>query len=117
MSKHIKYAKLVSRILLGLLVLIPGAYKLFVLKADAVSGMLSGIGFPTPLFFAWVLIILEIGCGVSILANYKIKYAVVPPILIMLIAAFTVSWGNWPNMLLHLVAASSFWLLALHSEK
>lgn len=111
-----KHALLVNRILLGLLMLVPGLMKLLVMGPSAVVGMLSGFGFPLAGFFAWVLILSEIVFGIAILANWKLKYTVWPPIVIMLVAAFVAAWGNWSVFLLHLVAASSFWMLGERSK-
>ncbi|MEX2017309.1 MAG: DoxX family membrane protein, partial [Candidatus Pacearchaeota archaeon] len=81
-----KYLKLTNRILLGLLILVPGIIKLFVSGPDAVIGMLSGIALFSwaPAFWAWVLMLSEVIFGLAILANYKLKYTVIPPVIILL---------------------------------
>ncbi|MEK6908547.1 MAG: DoxX family protein [Nanoarchaeota archaeon] len=102
-----------NRILLGLVMLVPGLLKLFVIGSDAVVGMLSSnVLFSwAPGFWAWVLILSEIVFGIAILASWKLEYTVWPPIVIMLVAAFTVAWGNWPTFLMHLVIASNYLIL------
>lgn len=108
-------AKLVNRILLGLLMLVPGLLKLFVIGPSGVTSMLDGMGFPIPMFFAWILILAEIVFGIAILANYKIGYTAWPPIVILVVAVIVAqNWSNpsWSTILLHLVAASNYWLLA-----
>ncbi|MGV8142567.1 MAG: DoxX family protein [Candidatus Pacearchaeota archaeon] len=112
-----KHTGTVNRILLGLLMLIPGCLKLFVMKPSAIVGMLSGIGFPAATFFAWVLILSEIVFGIAILLKWKLEYTVWPPIVIMLVAGFTVAWGNWPSFLMHLVIASNYAMLGAHLGK
>lgn len=109
-----KYLKLANRILLGLLMVVPGVMKLFVLGPDAVVGMLSGIALFSwaPAFWAWVLMLSEVVFGLAILANYKLKYAVIPPVIIMLVAGLVVNIGNASSLLLHLVAASGYLMLA-----
>lgn len=104
---------MINRILLGLVFLVPGLLKLFAMKPAAVTGMLSGMALFAwaPAFWAWVLILAEIVFGIAILAKWRLQYTVWPPIIIMLIAAFTASWGNWPTFLMHLVIASNLWLL------
>jgi uncharacterized membrane protein YphA (DoxX/SURF4 family) len=102
-----------NRILLGLLMLIPGLLKLIVMGPSAIIDMLTGIGFPVPSFFAWLLIISEIVFGTAILAKYKLKLAIWPPIVILLIAAFTANWGNWPGVLTHLVIVTNYLILGL----
>lgn len=109
------YTKLVNRILLGLLMLVPGLIKLFYMGSDAVTGMLSGMGFPAPAFFAWVLILSEIVFGLAILARWKLHYTVWPPIVIMLVAAVLGLMNSGvtglSGFLLHLVAASAYFML------
>jgi uncharacterized membrane protein YphA (DoxX/SURF4 family) len=102
-----------NRVLLGLLMLVPGLTKLFVMGPSAVVGMLSGNALFSwaPGFWAWVLILSEIVFGIAILAKWKLEYAVWPPIVIMLVAAFTVNWGNWTNLIMHLAVASNYWLI------
>ncbi len=106
-----RYTKLTNRIILGLLMLVPGLLKIFVNTPEGVTGMLSGFGFPAPAFLAWVLIISEIAFGIAILANYKIKYTVIPPMIILLGAAFTANWGSWPSFLLHIAAVANYGVL------
>lgn len=98
-------------ILLGLLMLVPGLLKLLVMGPSAVTGMLSGLGFPAATFFAWVLIIAEIASGAAILAKWKLEYVVWVPIVVLIVAAFTASWGNWASIILHLTAATNYWML------
>lgn len=110
-------AQLVNRILLGLLMLVPGLTKLFVFKPSGVTSMLSGLGFPAAALFAWILIIFEIGSGLAILANWKVEVAAWPPVIILITAALvTTPWSQTDkiqlsSLLLHLVAASGYWLL------
>ncbi len=111
---NVKNIATVNRILLGLLMLIPGLLKLFVIKPATVVGMLStNVLFAwAPGFWAWVLILSEIVFGIAILARWKLEYTVWPPVVIMIVAAFTASWGNWPTVLMHLVIASNYWLIS-----
>jgi len=105
-------------ILLGLVLLIPGLLKLFVMKPAGVTAMLSGIAVFAwaPAFWAWVLIIAEIVSGGLILARKKMHFAASAGAIILLVAALTVHWGTWPNVLVHLAVASGFWMLALKSK-
>ena len=116
-----KHTGTVNRILLGLLMLIPGCLKLFVMKPSSVSGMLATIGFPAATFFAWILIISEIVFGIAILTKWKLEYSVWPPIVIMLVAAFTANWpSEWSKLssfLMHLVVASNLYMLGVNHMK
>jgi uncharacterized membrane protein YphA (DoxX/SURF4 family) len=108
-----KELKMANWILLGLLMLIPGLLKLFVMKPSAITGMLDGLGFPAAAFFAWVLIIAEIGTGIAILAKWQLKTVVYIPAIILLVAAFTANWGSWPSFIIHLVVVGNYLLLGL----
>lgn len=108
--------KVINRVLLGLLMLVPGLLKLFVFKPAGVTQMLTGFGFPAPLFFAWVLIILEIVSGLAILANFRIRMVTWVPVIILLVATILTTFAdlqnaNIPGILLHLVAISNYLLL------
>ncbi len=116
------YAKLVNRILLGLLMLGAGLFKLWgLIQGDfGVPGFLASLGFPAPTFFAWVLMLSEIVFGLAVLASWKLKYTVWPPIIILVVATLTTTdWSNpqWTNVLFHLVAASNFWVLGWQGKK
>lgn len=76
------------RVLLGLLFLIPGISKL--MNPDMIIGMLGGLGFPGAAFFGWVLILSEIVFGIALVVGYKVKYAVWPLIIILVVAILTV---------------------------
>lgn len=101
---------LLNRIILGLLMLVPGLMKLFVMGPDAVVGMMSGIGLFSwaPAFWAWVLILSEILFGIAILAKWKLKWTTIPPAIIMIVAGLTVYTSNISSLILHLAAASNY---------
>lgn len=115
MNKNIVTA---NRILLGLLVLVAGLLKIFAIGSAGVAGMLSGIVLFAwaPGFWAWVLILSEIVFGMAILAKWKLEYTVWPPIVIMLVAAFTAYWGNWSSFIMHIVVASNYLMLGMKSK-
>lgn len=112
-------ASKINWILLGLVLLIPGLLKLFVAGQGAISDMLSGIALFAwaPAFWAWVLIASEIVAGGMILMRKQLHIWASIGAIILLVAALTVHWGTWPNVLVHLVVASNFWMLALKNKK
>ena len=114
-----KNLETINRVLLGLLMVIPGLSKLFVSGASGVSGMLLGIGLFAwaPGFWAWILILSEIFFGLAIIARWKLEYTVIPPMIILAVATFTVVWGSWSSVLLHLVAISGYSLIAGWSSR
>jgi|GEM_PF-2009273 len=105
-------AAMINRLLLGLVMLVPGAVKLFWLKPAAVTAMLTSLSFPLAGLWTWILILTEILCGIAILANFKTSKTAIPPAIIMIVAALTAHWGNPANMILHFLAASNFILFA-----
>ncbi|MCF7910519.1 DoxX family protein [Candidatus Pacearchaeota archaeon] len=115
-----KTAYTINRILLGLVMLGAGFAKLFITGAAGVSGLLSGIMLFAwaPLFWAGVLITFEILSGIAILANWKLEYSTIPPIVILLVASFFVHL-NWMNLaqtnistlLIHLAVVSNYFVL------
>lgn len=110
-----------NRILLGLLMLVPGLTKLFVVGADGISGMLGGIFLFSwaPVFWAWVLILSEIVFGIAIIANWKVEKTAWPPILIMVIAVLfmTIKWTEmaktqWSSVIFHLIAITGYLMIS-----
>lgn len=99
-----------NRILLGLVMLVPGIFKLFVLGPDGVVGMLSGIALFSwaPLFWAWVLILSEIFAGIAILTKWNMKIATSLAAIIIAVAAFTVYLEDVSNILIHLTLVTNY---------
>src|SRR3989338_1045578 len=116
---NIKNIVTVNRILLGLLILVAGLTKLFVASPSKVIEMLSSnVLFAwAPGFWVWVIMLSEIVFGIAILASWKLKYTVWPPIIILLVAALTLARNNPANLLLHLVAIANLWLLGSNKCK
>src|SRR3989344_4371508 len=112
-----KHLVLINRLLLGLVVLVAGLMKLFVIKPSNVAGMLAGFGFPIAMFFAWLLLVAEILSGAFILANWQLKYAASVAAIVLIVAAFTAWWADWVNMLVHLTLASSYLLIGWKDHK
>jgi uncharacterized membrane protein YphA (DoxX/SURF4 family) len=123
-KKHVKYFMMANSILLGLLMLVAGLTKLLVMGPDAVSGMMSGIALFSwaPMFWAWVLIILEIGAGIAILSKWKLFYATKVAAIILLVATLTVTikWTgggtSWNSVILHLIAITNYLMLGCKSK-
>lgn len=118
MKEDKKYIITVNLVLLGLVMLLPGLMKLFIIKPSAVSGLLASLGFPAPTIFAWILIIAEIGSGIAILTRWNLKHIVWIPMIILVIAGLTttITWASiggsqWPSFLMHIALASNYWLL------
>ncbi len=120
--------KLTLRILLGLLMLTAGLTKLFVSGVAGVTGMLSNnfLFSWAPGFWAWILIIGEIVFGITILTNFKANYTTYASwgaSIILFIASITmvIKWNDimgtsWSVFFFHLIAITSFMMLAEESK-
>lgn len=109
MAKRTDVGPFVLRLFLGLLFFVAGVMKLF--NAEGIIGMLGGLGFPAAAFFGWVVILSEVLCGAFLLLGWQLRYAVWPPVVILVVAILTVHLPAMtsgpmgvPNLLLHLVA-------------
>ena len=109
------YGPLLLRVGIGLLFLNAGIGKL--MNPAGPTGMLTGLGFPAPVVFAWILLLSEIIFGLAVLTGYKVKYTVWPLVLVMVVAGLAVAVpnanGNYTNTLFHLVTATGLISLAL----
>ena len=76
------------RLSTGLLFLVVGGKKL--MSPDFVVNMITNLGFPAPVFFAWLLIIAEVVCGLMLVANFKAKLATYPLMAILVVAIIMV---------------------------
>lgn len=72
------------RVVIGLLFLFAGVKKL--MNPDSVTGMLTNMGFPIAMAFAWILILSELIFGALILVGYKTKYTSWPLAIILAVA-------------------------------
>ena len=93
-----EYGLLFLRVTLGLLFLVPGIGKL--MDPAGPIGMLTGLGFPGPTFWAWLLIIAEVACGLALIVGYKVKYAAWPLVVVLLVALFAVHLKDDPVTIL-----------------
>jgi uncharacterized membrane protein YphA (DoxX/SURF4 family) len=71
------------RVLIGLLFLIPGVFK--IMNPNAFIGMLESMSFPIPFVLGWVVIICEILCGAAIIIGWNTKKATIPLLVIIII--------------------------------
>lgn len=120
MKKSVGHFMWINTILLGLLMLVPGIQKLIGGAAN-VAGFLSTNWLLSwaPMFWAWVLIIAEIGSGLAILARWKLNKVAWIPVIILGVAFITVSisWTSlsntvWTSAIMHLVVIINYVILA-----
>ncbi|MEK6891212.1 MAG: DoxX family protein [Nanoarchaeota archaeon] len=115
MKNYKEYSPLIIRVFVGLLLLIPGIFKL--MNPAGITGMLTGLGFPAPVLFAWILILIEIIFGAIVILGWKLKYTVWPLVVVLVVATITVVIpnmnGNPINLLFHLLGIASLISLTL----
>ena len=87
-SKNFMYGPTILRIFLGILFLVPGINKLR--NPSGVVAMLSGLQFPVPNFFAWVLLLSEIIFGLALIFGWKVRYSAWPLIVVLVVASVLV---------------------------
>lgn len=106
------------RVPLGLLFLGAGLMKL--MDPQTIIGMLSGIGFPTPAFFGWLVILSEVLFGAAVLLGFRTKLTVWPLIIILIVAIITVTIPAWMggqnqyvNLMFHLLGIAGLISLSM----
>lgn len=113
-SKHMLGHTLL-RVTIGLMLLIAGIKKFQ--GPEGVTGMLTGLGFPAPVVFAWILILSEVIFGALVLVGYKVRYTTWPLAIILAIAVLTVTIPSQgltsSSVWFHLIAISGLVTIAL----
>ncbi|MGV8168546.1 MAG: DoxX family protein [Candidatus Nanoarchaeia archaeon] len=94
------------RMALGLMFFVAGLSKLIMLINDSaqVSGSFASLGIPFPLFAAWLVGIVEILAGLSLVIGFATWPAGLLLGIIMVVAtiATSIAGFNWSNLMLHL---------------
>jgi putative oxidoreductase len=85
--KH--YGPTAFRVALGVLFLGAGLMKL--MNPGMFSGMLTGLGFPAPVFFAWLVTAVEVAGGALLLLGWQTRYAAAPLAFVIVVAILSVS--------------------------
>jgi len=103
------------RVTIGLLFLIMGITK--IQGPEGIIGMLTGLGFPAPAFFGWILILSEIIFGALVFVGYKIKWTAWPLAIVLAVAWITVTVPDQgissPLSFFHLIGISGLITIAL----
>ena len=102
------YGDMLIRIVAGLIFIIAGYGKLFAKPGiEGFSGMLGGLGFPIPVFFAVLVGIIELAGGILLFLGVWNRIPAALLAIIMLVAIFTVhlkdGWNGYRYQLLLLV--------------
>jgi hypothetical protein len=76
------------------------------------------------MLWAVILIVGEIGSGLSILARWKLKYVKYIPVIILgvVVLTMTIKWSSigqtsWSSLLFHLIAISNYLMLSIWNKR
>lgn len=84
------WALLVLRVAVGVTFIMHGYPKLFPSGPGGFAGFVGSLGFPVPLFFAWVVALLEFGGGVAMIIGFLVRYVGALMVIEMLVTTFRV---------------------------
>ncbi len=88
-EKNTKWATLPLRLTLGILFLVGGIMKIFVMGIPNVAGFFESLGIPIALFFAWVVGIVELVGGLMLILGLFTRQSALLLSVIMLVALLT----------------------------
>lgn len=83
-------ALLLGRLALGVVFLAHGYQKLFVMGVGNVGSFFEQVGIPAPLFFAWVVSLVEFFGGIAVILGVLTRWAALGLAVILIVAIFTV---------------------------
>jgi len=116
MNSNSGYSLTILRVLIGILFLFTGVMKL--INPAGPTAMLTGLGFPVPQIFAWILLLSEIIFGILVLVGFKTKYTVWPLVIILIVATVLVAYKGtinnpmgWVNVLFHLIGIAALYVI------
>lgn len=102
------YAPTLLRLGIAALFLSAGIPKL--INPAGPIGLLTGLGFPVPVLFAWLLIAAEVLGGLAMLVGWKVRYAAIPLAIVLFVALVTVTLplyvdgkGGLTNVMFHVL--------------
>ena len=101
-----EYAPFVLRLGVGGIFVYAGIMKL--INPSMVTGMLDNMGFPGAAFWAWLLILVEVLCGASVLLGFKTKWTAIPLAVVMLVVISTTN--DVKTGVILLAGLGSLWL-------
>jgi len=86
-----RWAPIPLRLIVGFGFVIHGYLKLE-RGVDVFAAALGGLGLPMPTLLAWLTTVVELGCGVAVLAGAYMTLVSIPMVIVLLVAIITVHW-------------------------
>lgn len=83
---------LLIRLIIGIIFIAHGIAK-FNMGMDAVSGFFGSVGIPAPMFFAWVVTLLETFGGAALILGVAVELVAALLIIVMIVALSTAKNG------------------------
>ena len=83
------YGQMVLRIAIGSMFLVSGIRKL--INPEGIVGLLTSLNFVFPVFLGWITLISELTFGLLLIVGWKVRYSVIPLIIVILVALFFVA--------------------------
>src|ERR687893_1253593 len=84
----------ILRVVVGIVFLVHGFQKLFLMGFGGVAGMMEGLGVPAPGLFAVILTLVELLGGLALILGFFTRIAAIPLAVDMLVATLTVHLPN-----------------------
>ena len=84
----------ILRVVVGIVFLVHGFQKLFLMGFGGVAGMMEGLGVPAPGMFAVILTLVELLGGLALILGLFTRVAAIPLAIDMLVAILTVHLPN-----------------------
>ena len=93
-EKNKQYAPVLLRLIIGLVFITHGFPKLFVQGPSGVAGFFGTLGIPLPLFFAWVVSLVEFFGGIALILGVMVRHTSLLMAIIMVVAILTTKLGG-----------------------
>jgi putative oxidoreductase len=84
----------ILRVVVGIVFLVHGSQKLFLMGFGGVAGMMEGLGVPAPGLFAVIVTLVEVLGGLALILGLFTRLAAIPLAVDMLVATLTVHLPN-----------------------
>ena len=91
----------ILRVVVGIVFLVHGFQKLFLMGFGGVAGMMEGLGVPAPGLFAIILTLVELLGGLALILGLFTRVVAIPLAVDMLVATLTVHLPNSFSVLLN----------------
>lgn len=116
-DKSYKFFSVLNLVFLGIVMLVSGLVYLLYVTPQGLANMFTLLGFPVPIYLAWIVIIVEILLGLAILGQWKLRISSTISAVILVVMAVTFYFygpgkyqgaPNWEAILVYLALATNY---------